>query len=157
MLQSEDLDAIEAAVSSLRKAGHITEIELRQGENLLRLRRPIQPAVPSPPTRPTSPPTVHATELAVTTSVPGVATPASLLVTTVTAHLVGVFHAAVPSPVSRGDVVKEGQLLGQIESMRLMNDCSAPHTGRVTAILVEDGQPVEYGQPLFEILPEELG
>jgi biotin carboxyl carrier protein len=53
--------------------------------------------------------------------------------------------------ISPGATVKEGQLLGHIEAMRLLNDCLAPEAGTILRVLVEEGQPVEYGQLLFEI------
>jgi biotin carboxyl carrier protein len=74
---------------------------------------------------------------------------------TITAEYVGIFHYTRKSPISVGDIVKTDQVLGLIETMRLLNDCVAIVSGRVQAILVMDGQPVEYGQPLFEIVPED--
>jgi acetyl-CoA carboxylase biotin carboxyl carrier protein len=70
--------------------------------------------------------------------------------TPIKATLVGVFRALRP-PLSPGDMVAENKPVGQIEAMRLMNDCYAPLSGTVRAVLVEDGQPVEYGQVLFQI------
>lgn len=73
----------------------------------------------------------------------------------VTAPLVGTFYAA-PSEdakpyVSVGDTVKKGQLLGIIEAMKLMNEIECEYDGVVAAILVENEQVVEFGQPLFRI------
>ncbi len=48
-----------------------------------------------------------------------------------------------------GDLVMEGQTVLIIEAMKVMNDIPAPRAGKVTRILVEDGQPVEYGEPLM--------
>ena len=53
--------------------------------------------------------------------------------------------------VQVGDVVKEGQTLMIIEAMKTMNQIPSPRAGTVTAILVEDAQPVEYGEPLVVI------
>ena len=69
--------------------------------------------------------------------------------------MVGTFYRA-SSPgaapyVSVGDTVSEGQTLCVIEAMKLMNEIPADRAGVVKAILVENGQPVEFGQPLFEI------
>lgn len=69
--------------------------------------------------------------------------------------LVGTFYAA-PSEdaepfVKEGDKVKEGQVLAIVEAMKLMNEIESDFTGTVTEILVENGQAVEYGQPLFVI------
>ena len=73
----------------------------------------------------------------------------------VTAPMVGTFYRA-PSPeaapfVSEGDVVKAGQTLCIIEAMKLMNEIEAKSGGRIARILVENGQPVEFGQPLFHL------
>ena len=76
---------------------------------------------------------------------------------TVEAPMVGTFYrAASPSAepyVCEGAVVKEGQILCIIEAMKLMNEIEAKVPGRVVRILVENAQPVEYGQPLFLIDP----
>ena len=67
--------------------------------------------------------------------------------------MVGTFYRS-PSPdakafVEVGQAVKEGQTICIIEAMKLMNEIEADAAGTVKAILVENGQPVEYGQPLF--------
>lgn len=73
----------------------------------------------------------------------------------VTSPLVGTFYSA-PSPdaepfVQVGDTVKKGQVLGIIEAMKLMNEIESEYDGVVEAILVENENVVEYGQPLFRI------
>lgn len=73
----------------------------------------------------------------------------------VKAPMVGTFYRS-PSPdakafVEVGQTVKEGQTICIIEAMKLMNEIEADASGVVKAILVENGQPVEYGQPLFII------
>jgi acetyl-CoA carboxylase biotin carboxyl carrier protein len=77
---------------------------------------------------------------------------------TLEAPMVGTFYRA-SSPtadpyVREGDVVKEGQILCIIEAMKLMNEIESRVAGRVARILVENGQPVEYGQALFRIEPQ---
>ncbi|MGA1843570.1 MAG: acetyl-CoA carboxylase biotin carboxyl carrier protein [bacterium] len=72
--------------------------------------------------------------------------------------LVGTFYRA-PSPnvsafVNVGDVIKPGQVMCIIEAMKLMNEVECDRAGRVAAILVENAQPVEYGEPLFIIETE---
>ena len=67
--------------------------------------------------------------------------------------LVGTFYAA-PSEdadpfVKIGDKVKRGQVLAIVEAMKLMNDIESDFDGEIAEIYVENGQPVEYGQPLF--------
>lgn len=69
--------------------------------------------------------------------------------------LVGTFYAAPAEDaepfVKVGDSVKEGQVLAIVEAMKLMNEIESDFTGTVKEILVENGQAVEYGQPLFVI------
>jgi acetyl-CoA carboxylase biotin carboxyl carrier protein len=71
--------------------------------------------------------------------------------------IVGTFYLA-PSPeappfVNVGDTVREGQVLCIVEAMKLMNEIEADVSGEVVQILAENGQPVEYGQPLFSVRP----
>lgn len=73
----------------------------------------------------------------------------------ITSPMVGTFYRA-PSPeappfVEIGSVVKQGQVLCIIEAMKIMNEVESEYGGRVVSILVENGQPVEYGEPLFHI------
>lgn len=75
----------------------------------------------------------------------------------ITSPLVGVFYAA-PSEdaepyVSVGSAVKQGQVVAIVEAMKLMNEIESDYSGTVAEILVENGQAVEYGQPLFRIVP----
>ena len=74
---------------------------------------------------------------------------------TILSPMVGTFYRA-PSPnskpfVSVGDEIKEGQTLCVVEAMKLMNEIPSDKTGIIREILVENGQPVEYGQILFRI------
>ena len=70
--------------------------------------------------------------------------------------LVGTFYAAPAEDaepfVKVGDSVKEGQVLAIVEAMKLMNEIESDFTGTVKEILVENGQGVEFGQPLFVII-----
>lgn len=68
----------------------------------------------------------------------------------ITATLVGRFRQATP-PIQLGDFVEEGQVVGQIEAMSVLNPVKAHKSGRVIQIAVEEGQPVEYGQRLIEV------
>ncbi|PZF92720.1 acetyl-CoA carboxylase biotin carboxyl carrier protein [Micromonospora deserti] len=76
---------------------------------------------------------------------------------TVRSPIVGTFYRA-PEPgaapfVAVGDLVRAGQVIGIVEAMKLMNEVTADRSGRVAAILVADGQPVEYDQPLVALDP----
>ncbi|HKZ56413.1 MAG TPA: acetyl-CoA carboxylase biotin carboxyl carrier protein [Thermodesulfovibrionales bacterium] len=78
-------------------------------------------------------------------------------VITVTSPIVGTFFRA-PSPeadpfVETGSKVKKGQVLCIVEAMKLMNEIESEVDGVVIKILVDNGQPVEYGEPLFLIEP----
>ncbi|MBI5344569.1 MAG: acetyl-CoA carboxylase biotin carboxyl carrier protein [Deltaproteobacteria bacterium] len=73
----------------------------------------------------------------------------------VTSPMVGTFYRS-PSPeappfVELGSIVKSGETLCIIEAMKLMNEVESEFNGKVVSILVENGQPVEYGEPLFHI------
>lgn len=114
----------------------VFELEEEDGR-LLRLRRTPTPARPAP------------VAPAVVTDA-AVSEPEAPAFTRVEALFVGRFHLP-RQPVNVGDDVEEDQILGAVESLGLMNAVSAPHKGRVEAIHVEDGEPVEYGQLLFEI------
>jgi oxaloacetate decarboxylase alpha subunit len=75
----------------------------------------------------------------------------------VTAPIVGTFYRSSspdkPSYVEAGDLVKKGQVLCIIEAMKLMNEIESETAGKIVQILVDNGTPVEYGQPLFVIEP----
>lgn len=76
---------------------------------------------------------------------------------TVRSPVVGTFYRA-PEPgaapfVAVGDMVRPGQVIGIVEAMKLMNEVTAGQAGRVAEVLVADGKPVEYDQPLIALGP----
>ena len=77
--------------------------------------------------------------------------------TRITSPIVGTFYRSSapdkPPYVEIGDIVKKGQVLCIIEAMKLMNEIESETTGKIIQALVENGDPVEYGQPLFVIEP----
>src|SRR5690606_31299578 len=82
-------------------------------------------------------------------------------VANVVAPLVGTFYHA-PEPggtpfVRVGDVVTADTVVGIVEAMKMMNEVRAGLSGRVVAVLVKDGEPAEYGQPLIELVPVHEG
>ena len=83
--------------------------------------------------------------------------PADKGLATITSPIVGTFYRSsspdAPSYVDIGDVVKKGQVLCIIEAMKLMNEIESEVDGKVIEILLENAQPVEYGEPLFRIEP----
>jgi acetyl-CoA carboxylase biotin carboxyl carrier protein len=142
-----------AVVELVRQLGgllgelNLGEVEVAIGETRIRLTRSPSGAGPI------GTPGGHSAALSLATA--GAAAPSGAVI--VEAPMVGTFYRA-SSPtadpyVQPGDVVKEGQTLCIIEAMKLMNEIEARAAGRVAKILVENGQPVEYGQPLFHIDP----
>ena len=102
----------------------------------------------------------HRIETAAAPSLAQAATPAAestAHLVPVEAPMVGTFYRApkpdAPPFVSEGDVVKEGQVLCIVEAMKLMNEIEAKAGGRIVKILVDNGQPVEFGQSLFLMEP----
>ena len=69
--------------------------------------------------------------------------------------LVGIFHASALQDsepfVNLGDIIESGQQLGMIEAMKLMNEVLSDFSGKIVDILVQNGQQVQFGQPLFVI------
>ena len=76
---------------------------------------------------------------------------------TVEAPMVGTFYRSpkpdAPPFVTEGDVVKEGQVICIVEAMKLMNEIESKVAGRIVKVVVENGQPVEFGQALFLVEP----
>lgn len=75
----------------------------------------------------------------------------------ISAPMVGVFYRS-PAPdappfVQAGDFIEEGQTVCIIEAMKLMNEVRSPLSGKLVQVLVENGEPVEFGQPLFILEP----
>ena len=132
----------------------LSEVEVEREGVRVRLRRepaPVTAALAGPAVRaPGSPPA-----MAPAVSVGQDANEAHLL--TIEAPMVGTFYRA-PAPdaqpfVRDGDRVKKGQVVCIIEAMKLMNEIESKVAGRVVKVLVENTQPVEYGQPLFLLEP----
>jgi acetyl-CoA carboxylase biotin carboxyl carrier protein len=133
----------------------LTEVEVEREGVRVRLRREPAPmaAAPALPSAP-----APASPAMATTAAPAAAPEASAAhLLTIEAPMVGTFYRA-PSPdaqpfVRDGDRVKKGQVVCIIEAMKLMNEIESKVAGRVLKVLVENTQPVEYGQPLFLLEP----
>ena len=128
----------------------LSEVEVESGDVRVRVQRTVAAVVTAPAAAPVITP-------AAPTERPLVADAVSPTLVTLEAPMVGTFYRA-PSPtadpfVNEGDVVKESQVLCIIEAMKLMNEIESKVSGRIAKILVENGQAVEYGQPLFLIDP----
>ena len=141
------------------KEQDIAEFELERGDVKVRIKRGMPVAI-APVQLPVSAPTVSAaaaTPLAAAPAAPPTSKPADEGLHQVKSPIVGTFYES-PSPgsppfVKPGDTVEAGQVLCIIEAMKLMNEIEADASGEVVKRLVNNGQPVEYGQPLFSIRP----
>jgi acetyl-CoA carboxylase biotin carboxyl carrier protein len=133
----------------------ITEVEIERSGVKVRLRKggdvtyhPAMPRMEYPPAAIVAP---AVTEPAKAPAVE----PANQI--KVASPIVGTFYRASspdkPPYVEVGDVVKKGQVLCIIEAMKLMNEIESEAAGKIAQILVDNNQPVEYGQPLFVIEP----
>ena len=144
------------------KEQDIAEFELERGDVKVRIKRGVQfaPAVPvtiaAPLTTaaPLNSPAQSSTEAPTAQKPPA---PADEGLHVVKSPIVGTFYES-PSPgsppfVKPGDKVEAGQVLCIIEAMKLMNEIEADVGGEIVKRLVNNGQPVEYGQPLFSIRP----
>ncbi|WP_256482307.1 acetyl-CoA carboxylase biotin carboxyl carrier protein [Micromonospora sp. RHAY321] len=139
--------------------GPVRRIRLRSGPAVLEVEW--HPGEAARPDVPPAPPPDGEAPASPAATVPG--PPAALIRPPVPGHaavrapIVGTFYRA-PEPgaapfVAVGDLVRPGQPVAIVEAMKLMNEVVADRAGRVVAILVDDGQPVEYDQPLVELDP----
>ncbi|MEK6683083.1 MAG: acetyl-CoA carboxylase biotin carboxyl carrier protein [Nitrospirota bacterium] len=141
----------------LIQQSEISELELEKSGVRVRIKKersslpppPAPEGLPSTPAAPAEAPHPQASTLA------PVPMPAGWL--TLTAPVVGTFYRS-PAPdadpyAEVGSVVKKGQIICVIEAMKLMNEIESEWDGKIVEILVENAQPVEYGEPLFRIEP----
>ena len=148
-----DIRKVKKLIELLEESG-ISEIEISEGEESVRISRYPKPgavATTVAPTAAVAPPSPPAAPAAAP------AEPAAPPVRgqQVTAPMVGTFYSG-PAPGSKpfveiGQEVKPGDTLCVIEAMKMMNQIESEFAGRVVSILVENGSPVEFGQPLFLI------
>ena len=138
----------------LLETSDIAEIEIKEGEEAVRISRAsrIQPAVAAIPAPAAAAPAPAATTGSELEPPAPVAETGEL----VESPMVGTFYRA-PAPssppyVEVGQQVKEGDVIGIVEAMKMMNQIESEFSGVVAAILVEDGKPVEFGQPLVRIV-----
>ncbi|PWY55367.1 acetyl-CoA carboxylase biotin carboxyl carrier protein [Legionella qingyii] len=158
-----DIRKIRKLIELLEETG-ISEIEIKEGEESLRLSRHSSvPAVEPPQVRYVSSPTPHQEPHPAVNSIPAPAIPShheSKPVPTVSGHkvrspMVGTMYTS-PSPesppfVSLGQTVKAGDVLCIVEAMKMFNEIEADRAGKIVEILVANGEPVEYDQVLFVI------
>ena len=142
-----DIRKVKKLIELLEESG-IAEIEIREGEESVRISRGVPGMHYAPPPAPIA-------QAAAPAAPPATPAPAPVVPegTMVESPMVGTYYGA-PSPesppfVSVGQTIKPGDTLCIIEAMKIMNPIEAEISGRISAILVDNGHPVEYGQPLF--------
>ena len=152
-----DIRKIKKLIELLEESG-IAEIEIKEGEEAVRISRmPVGASATQPPQlthlgaiSPGAVATAPAAEVATAASATQKPKPSEHVIT---APMVGTFYGS-PSPgakpfVEIGDEIKEGQVLCIIEAMKMMNQIEADRAGRIASVMARNGDPVEFGQPLF--------
>ena len=147
-----DIRKVKKLIELLEESG-IAEIEINEGEESVRISRyspsaPVQQYAPAPLAAPVAAaPAIATTEEASESPV--------ISGHTVNAPMVGTFYTAAspgaPDFVKIGDSVNQGDTVCIIEAMKILNQIEADKSGVVKAVLVENAQPVEFGQPLVVI------
>jgi acetyl-CoA carboxylase biotin carboxyl carrier protein len=133
----------------LMKEHDLAEIDLRQADQRIRLRRGAEPQIATGGMAPMNAP-------AATSHAPATPpSPTDSAFEVIKSPMVGTFYAAgnpeSPAFVKVGDHVGPESVVCIIEAMKVFNEIQAEIAGQVAAVLVENGQPVEFGQPLFKI------
>jgi acetyl-CoA carboxylase biotin carboxyl carrier protein len=151
-----DIRKIKKMIELLEESG-IAEIEIKEGEESLRIAR-VMPGQQITYAHPPMPPVIAAPVAAAEAHPPGGAAIGGPMRAGAGEHLVaapmvGTYYSS-PSPgaktfVEIGDDVELGQVLCIIEAMKMMNQIESEKAGKIKAILVKNGEPVEFGQPLF--------
>ncbi len=147
-----DIRKVKKLIELLEESG-IAEIEIKEGEEAVRISR--MPAGSNVAHAPA--PVMLAAPAAAVAAAPAAAPAAAARPNdhVVTSPMVGTFYSAqtpgAKAFVDIGDEVKVGQVLCIVEAMKMMNQIEADKAGRITSIMVQNGEPVEFGQPLFVI------
>ncbi|MEL0640277.1 acetyl-CoA carboxylase biotin carboxyl carrier protein [Pseudoalteromonas aliena] len=151
-----DIRKIKKLIELVEESG-IAELEITEGEESVRINRNNMSAGPG---YPQFAPQQYAPAQAAPTPAPVAAAPVAVEAAEPTGHqvkspMVGSFYAAAspeaPAYVEVGQQVKVGDTLCIIEAMKMMNQIEADKAGTVRAILAENGEPIEFDQPLFII------
>jgi len=154
-----DIRKVKKLIELLEESG-INEIEIKEGEESVRISRTPAGGVPQMSYYAPPMPAAVAEVVTAAAAAPAAPAPASAAAPRATEHtvqapMVGTYYSA-PAPgakafVQIGDEVKVGQVLCIIEAMKMMNQIESDRAGRITSVLVQNGDPVEFGQPLFSI------
>ncbi len=147
-----DLRKLKTLIELVESSG-IAELEISEGEERVRITRTAASVLQTYAPAPQQPITAAAPQAAASTAEP--AKPAVAEGHVVKSPMVGTFYRSA-SPGSKafvdvGQSVNSGDTLCIIEAMKLLNEIDSDQSGVIKAILVENGQPVEFGQPLFVI------
>ena len=150
-----DLRKIKKLIDLLEES-NLAELEIKEGEEVVRLSRVPKntaPVAAAPVAVAAAPAPIAAAPVVAVVEAPAAnALPAGHVVK---APMVGTFYASAtpgtPAFVKVGQQVKAGETLGIIEAMKMFNQIEAEVAGTVQAILVENGQPVEFDEPMFVI------
>lgn len=153
-----DIRKVKKLIELLEESG-IDELEIHEGEESVRISRnnqsggPAQHYYQSPPTPAPAAPAPAPGNAPAASDSP--ASPATVSGHQMRSPMVGTFYRS-PSPdsaafVEVGQQVKAGDVLCIVEAMKMMNQIEADKSGTIEAILVENGEPVEFDQPLFVI------
>ena len=150
-----DLRKLKKLIDLVQESG-IAELEITEGEEKVKIVKGGEATVtPIAPAAQARAPAAQAAGPAPQAAAPAAAEEPAQSGHVLKAPMVGTFYRS-PSPDAKpffevGQNVKAGETVCIIETMKLMNEIEADATGMIKAILVESGQPVEYGQPLFII------
>ena len=152
-----DLRKLKKLIDLVQESG-IGEIEITEGEEKVRICRQAPGVAPMMMAAPGMQPMQYAAGPGMPAAAPAVPAPAAPPEPKghqLKSPMVGTFYRA-PSPgappfIEVGQQVTKGQTLCNIEAKKLLNEIESDASGTVKAVLVENGQPVEYGQPLFTI------
>jgi len=147
-----DIRKVKKLIELLKESG-IAEIEIKEGEESVRITQQLQASAPVAQMHAAPPVAVVPAETSRGSAAEEA--PKAIEGHTVNAPMVGTFYRAsspdAKSFVDVGQEVSAGDTLCIIEAMKMMNQIEADRAGVVSAILVENGEPVEYGEPLFVI------
>jgi acetyl-CoA carboxylase biotin carboxyl carrier protein len=150
-----DIRKVKKLIELLEESG-IDELEIHEGEESVRISRHSKQAAMQQPYYAQAPMAAPAPAPAAAPAAEAAPAQPKLNGTVVRSPMVGTFYRA-SSPESKsfvdvGQSVKKGDILCIVEAMKMMNHIEAETSGTIESILVENGQPVEYDQPLFTIV-----
>jgi acetyl-CoA carboxylase biotin carboxyl carrier protein len=163
-MKPEDIEDLKQLVEFLQE-NQVAEFELDQGDQKIRLKfkqaeapaiAPVAHVIAAAPGLTAAPmpaPAAAAQAAEVTPPTPAAQPDAGLHM--IKSPIVGTYYGS-PSPgaapfVSPGDHVEKGQIVGIVEAMKLMNEIESDVSGEIVKVLVTNGQPIEFGQPLFAV------